>query len=164
MQARQQRLATSLDGAGPDKPVRCGFDAYWRRPAAATVVQFLRYTCVGGLAYLIDFGTLYLLTEAAGIHYLVSAIWAFGCGLTVNYFLSVTWVFSQRRLSSRRLEFAVFGLVGLVGLGLNELVLWVLTERGGRHYLVSKLGSALIVFLWNFVARKVVLFRAEAAR
>jgi hypothetical protein len=36
-------------------------------------VQIVRYTFVGGLAFLVDFGVLFALTQFLGIHYLVSA-------------------------------------------------------------------------------------------
>lgn len=124
----------------------------------ATLIQLFRYTFVGGLAFLVDFGTLTLLTELAGVHYLVSAGWAFLLGLVTNYLLSIAWVFTNRRLGSRWLEFSIFGVIGLVGLGLNELIMWLLTEGLGLHYLGSKLVSTGFVYLWNFFARKYALF------
>jgi putative flippase GtrA len=36
--------------------------------------------------------------------------------------------------------------------------MWVLTEYAHLHYLGSKMVSALVVFCWNFVAKKWVLF------
>lgn len=128
-------------------------------PASTLEVQFFRYGLVGGAAFAVDFGSLYLLTDFAGLHYLASAALAFLLGLCTNYALSVSWVFPTRNLRSRWLEFLLFGLIGGVGLGLNEVVLWALTEGVGLHYLLSKVGAAGVVFLWNFFARKLSLFR-----
>lgn len=125
----------------------------------STWVQLFRYTFVGGAAFVFDFGGLYLLTEYAGLHYQLSAALSFLLGLSVNYVLSVLWVFSRRNLRRRWAEFAVFAVVGLVGLGLNALFLWLFTEVAGLHYLLSKIGSTILVFLWNFFARKASLFR-----
>jgi putative flippase GtrA len=36
--------------------------------------------------------------------------------------------------------------------------MWFLTEYAHLHYLCSKVVSALVVFLWNFLAKKWVLF------
>ncbi len=127
--------------------------------ASNTWVQLLRYTLVGGIAFAVDFSTLVLLTELMGIHYLVSAAAGFATGLATNYGLSVSWVFNRHRLSSRRLEFALFGTIGLVGLGLNELFIYAFTEWAGIHYIYSKFLTTVLVYLWNFGARKVVLFR-----
>ena len=67
-----------------------------RDPTDSTLVQLLRYTFVGGVAFVCDFGALYALTEFAGLHYLISASLSFLLGLGVNYALSVLWVFSRR--------------------------------------------------------------------
>jgi putative flippase GtrA len=48
----------------------------------------------------VDFGSLYVLTEYAGVYYLVSAAAAFLLGLSTNYALSVAWVFGTRAVSS----------------------------------------------------------------
>jgi len=121
----------------------------------------LRYTVVGGVAFLVDFGVLTLLTEVAGFHYLISAALSFLLGLVTNYTLSVIWVFPRHRLGRRWAEFSIFGLIGLVGLGLNEIIMWGLTEKTGAHYLASKLVSTAIVYLWNFFVRKFALFNKE---
>lgn len=122
------------------------------------LVQFLRYTVVGGFAFVVDFALLVLLTSLAGLHYLISAVLAFLAGLTTNYVLSVVWVFHQRTYSSRRLEFLLFGGIGLVGLGLNEILMWLFTDRVGLHYTISKLGATFFIYLWNFLARRFCLF------
>jgi putative flippase GtrA len=137
-------------------------DALLRGSTDDTAIQLMRYTVVGGLAFAVDFGTLFVLTEAAGLHYLVSAALAFLLGLSTNYALSVTWVFPRRRLRSRWVEFGIFGAIGLVGLGMNEFVMWVLTDKLGVHYLGSKAASAVVVYLWNFFARKHTLFNKES--
>ena len=124
-------------------------------------MQLLRYTFVGGLAFLVDFGTLFILTEYVHVHYLVSAAIAFIFGLTVNYILSVKWVFNIRTVGNRWLEFLLFALIGLVGLGLNELFLWIITEILVIYYLISKIITTIIVYFWNFFARKYLLFNKK---
>ncbi|RPH31497.1 MAG: GtrA family protein [Bacteroidales bacterium] len=124
----------------------------------STLLQLFRYTLVGGFAFLIDFGTLFFLTEYLHIHYLISAGIAFIVGLIVNYFLSVKWVFDGHTMDNRLMEFVVFSLIGVVGLGLNELFIWILTDILLIYYLLSKLITAFVVYFWNFFARKVILF------
>lgn len=123
------------------------------------LVQLFRYTFVGGTAFLLDFTALFLLTRYLGIHYLISAGLAFTLGLVTNYVLSVTWVFSIHRLDSRVAEFGVFALIGFVGLAMNEMFMWLFTEKVGLHYLVSKIASTFFVYLWNFFARRFLLFQ-----
>ena len=126
-----------------------------------TLTQLFRYAFVGGLAFIVDYGSLWFLTEVCGLHYLLSAAIAFILGLTCNYLLSTAWVFSGRSLENRWAEFAVFALIGVVGLGLNELIMWVGTDKLHLHYMLSKIVSTAIVFFWNFFARKFILFNKQ---
>ena len=123
-----------------------------------TSIQLLRYGFVGGIAYAVDFGSLFFLTEFMKIHYLVSAAIAFILGLLTNYALSIFWVFSKRAVSNRQVEFMIFSIIGLIGLGLNEGIIWFFTETVHFHYLISKIFSTVFIFFWNFFARKKALF------
>lgn len=125
----------------------------------STAIQLLRYTFVGGIAFFVDFGSLYAFTEFMHIHYLASAALAFCFGLLTNYFLSIFWVFDKRKTEKKYLEFMIFGLIGIIGLGLNELIIWIFTEQIHFHYLLSKVASTFFVYLWNFFARKYTLFK-----
>lgn len=122
------------------------------------MIQFIRYGFVGGIAFLADFGMLYILTDKVGLYYLLSATIAFMCGLLVNYALSIKWVFNQRRMSSRRVEFLVFTIIGIIGVCINNLIIWLGVEFIGIHYLWSKIIAAAVVLLWNFIVRRQTLF------
>ena len=123
-----------------------------------TLFQLIRYGFVGGVAFVADYGSLYAFTEWLGIQYLVSAALAFIIGLTVNYILSNLIVFSTHRLNNRWLEFVIFAIIGVIGLGLNELIMYCACELIGLHYMIAKLISTALVFFWNFFARKLTLF------
>ncbi len=134
------------------------FIRIFREKTDNTLFQLIRYTFVGGFAFIVDFGTLFLLTEYLNLHYLISAAIAFILGLVTNYFLSIGWVFTRHSVSDKRIEFIVFALIGLAGLGLNELFLWLFTDLAGMYYLISKILTAVLVYLWNFFVRKLILF------
>ena len=121
-------------------------------------IQLLKYAIVGAMAYGVDFGSLFFLTEVLRIYYLISAAIAFLLGLTTNYVLSISWVFAQRSVNNRKIEFTVFSIIGIVGLFFNEGIMWLFTERAEFHYLISKIISTIFVFFWNFLARKKILF------
>ncbi len=123
-----------------------------------TSVQLFKYFFVGGIAYCADFGSLFILTDIVKVHYLISAAIAFTLGLITNYTLSIFWVFSKRTVSDKKLEFIIFSVIGLVGLALNEVIIWFFTETAHFHYLISKVFSTVVVFFWNFFARKKILF------
>jgi putative flippase GtrA len=129
------------------------------RPQDSILTQMIRYGIVGMAAFLVDFGVLVFLSEIAGMHYLLAAVWGFLGGLTTNYLLSIHWVFSNRTMPDPRAEFTVFALVGIGGLLVTEVVLWSGTELVGLDYRISKIVAVAIVLLWNFGLRKLLLFR-----
>lgn len=133
-------------------------------------VQFFRYFFVGGLAFVADYGTMALLVEVFSCDELIAGAAAFILGLIVNYLLSTFWVFRHSRVGNKAAEFLLFALIGVIGLGINEAIIWlfrdVLAARhlfgdliaADKYYLVGKLVSTVVVFLWNFFARKFFLF------
>ena len=122
------------------------------------LLQFISYVAVGGAAFVVDFGVLYFLTEHLGLHYMVSATAGFLLGLVVNYLLCVSLIFDFRAIDRASHEFALFASIGVIGLMLNDLLIWLLTELAGRHYLVSKLLAAALVLVFNFALRRQLLF------
>ncbi|HII84499.1 MAG TPA: GtrA family protein [Methanobacterium subterraneum] len=124
-----------------------------------TYIQLFRYIFTGGAAFIVDFSSLFILTDFFGIYYLASAAIAFVFGLITNYMLSINWVFNKRTMSNRKLEFGVFALIGIVGILLNEVFIWFFTENLQIYYLLSKIMAAVIILFWNFFARKFVLFK-----
>jgi putative flippase GtrA len=131
----------------------------FKRRTDKTSIQFLRYIFVGGVAFLVDFGSLYLLTDFLGVYYLISAAIAFILGLITNYLLSISWVFNKHKFDSKSFEFGVFAVIGIIGLILNEVFIWFFTAELNFYYLISKILAAIIILFWNFFARKLTLFR-----
>lgn len=123
-------------------------------------IQLFRYTLVGGTAFIVDFGLLYVLVEWCRMHYLAAATASFIAGLTVNYLLSMSWIFSSPKYENRMTEFMLFALTGVAGLGINELAMYLLTDVSELHYMLSKTVATAIVFIWNFTVRRALLFRS----
>lgn len=131
----------------------------WRRLPEG-LRELVLYGFASALALGLDWGLLLLLTRL-GVNYLVASATGFLSGMAVTYVLSVSVVFRHRAVADRRSEFAGFLAVGLAGLVLTQglMALWV----GGLHMGpgLSKIPTAGIVFVFNFVVRKALLFRAE---
>ena len=128
------------------------------KPTNNVFLQLVRYTFVGGVAFLVDFVLLFVLTEYCHLYYLYSATLSFLAGLVVNYLLSKVWVFSRQKIKNSVIEFFIFSLIGVIGLGFNNFFLWLFTEHGNINYLLSKVFTTIIVYFWNFFARKYILF------
>lgn len=121
-------------------------------------VQFFRYGFVSVIALVFDFGGLILLKQVAHINYLLAATISFLAGLVVNYLLSALWVFHSSKILNKKSEIVLFSAIGLVGLGLTDLILWVLTSKFKIYYILSKAIATVIVYFWNFGARKKYIF------
>jgi len=120
--------------------------------------QFIKYTFVGGISFVLDFSLLIILTEYLHFHYLISAAISFTAGLALNYILSIKWVFTNRTCAKKSLELTIFAIIGIIGLGLNEIFTWCFTGFFLFPYFISKLTSTFFVYFWNFLARKYILF------
>lgn len=121
-------------------------------------IQAFRYALSGVVAFSVDFLILFLLTEFLKIYYMTSASIAFILGLLTSYILNIKWVFINRKFSNKMTEMGLFLLIGIIGIILNLASIWVFTEYLGLFYLFSKIIATVIVFLWNFLAKKIILF------
>ena len=121
--------------------------------------EFLGYFAASVIALAVDM--LLLLQLAKVMHPLVAATISFLVGLLVCYGLTVRFVFSSRRFGSQRTkEASIFFLVGLVGLGVNDTVIYFGHVMLMLPLAFSKLTAAVLSFLFNFAGRKYFLFRA----
>ena len=118
---------------------------------------FCSYIIFAGIATLVDLGLLYYLTEFAGFYFLVSSALSYLCGAIVNYSLNKTFTFKNK---SKKIlhQFGLFVAVALVGLGLNQLIIWLLVEFAGLWYMLAKCISIIIVVFWNFFGHKKMAF------
>lgn len=118
----------------------------------------------GGFAFVVDFGLFALCLYAFDWHYLLANLIGLTTGLLLNYAMSVLWVFTacQRSLEKTKIvEFAVFALVGIFGVGLNQLLMYLMVDGINLHELLSKIIAAMLVLMWNFGARKLMLFKKK---
>ena len=122
------------------------------------LAQFMKFGVVGVIAFVIDYGLLALLTELFGINYLVSATISFTASVVFNYVASMRYVFTHKEGMSRRREFVVLSVIGLL---INNGCMWAGVELLGVHYLLTKIVATAIVMIWNFVTRKIFLDAGE---
>jgi putative flippase GtrA len=130
--------------------------------------QFLRSIVVGLIGFVVDAGTLFLLILLPFFRdtYLWAVSIAFCVGLALNYYLSVIWVFPERKHESHFTSFVIFTLIGAVGFIINALIIWSLTDHllilwplgKQARIMLAKVFATMITFLWNFAARKFALF------
>jgi putative flippase GtrA len=121
--------------------------------SSSTHIQFIKYFVAAGLGLAVDFSTLIFTKQILQFNYLIAACCGFILGLIVTYFLSNKFVFGTPKQNPQKL-FILFGVIGLVGLGTLDLIMWVLTSKLGINYIIAKTLATIVVFIWNFFARK----------
>ncbi|MCD7880574.1 MAG: GtrA family protein [Clostridiales bacterium] len=122
------------------------------------IKQILRFGVVGGLAFLIDYGILAFLTEVVRLNYLLSSAISFSVSVIFNYILSIFWVFDVDSGAKKQgRNFSVFLILSVVGLGINQALMWLQVEQFHLYYLLAKIVSTAIVMVYNFITRKLFL-------
>ena len=131
-----------------------------------TFLQFIRYIFAGGVAFVVDFGTLIACRELLFRDFLwgvyVAVILAFLAGHVTNYVLSMWFVFTdpeERRKGLTQRTFWLFALCALGGMGVTELGMWIGYGILHLHYVLVKVVMAAIVFALNFIGRKIIVSR-----
>ena len=97
------------------------------------LAQIIKFGFVGGLCFVIDFaistGLVAVLRNIIGedLAALIGAFCGFTISVVVNYILSMKYVFTRNEELGRKKEFVIFVILSLIGLGINELVIWICT-------------------------------------
>ena len=116
--------------------------------------QIIKFLFVGGSAFVVDYLIYWVLVDVAGINYLIANPISFSVSVIYNYVLSVNWVFDVSAENKKTTEFAVFILLSIVGLGINQLINWFCVDVVSIHYMVSKIIATAVVMVFNFITRK----------
>ena len=125
--------------------------------------DLLRYFAASLIALAADLGTLSLCLRMLHFGLGWSASIGFGVGALVAYLLSIRWVFRQRAFAyAPAVEFLAFVGVGIAGLGITQLLLWLGVFK--LHLLpeLVKLAAAVVTFIFNYHVRKTLLFASSA--
>lgn len=129
--------------------------------------EFTLYILVGGVSFLIDFSILYFFKEHVNLlsdefHLYIATAAGFLSGLICNYTLSLLLVFvnKEQRIRGKTIKgFAMFTIIGIVGLLLTELGMFVGVYLLNSYYLFVKIIITSFVLFWNFAARKILIFK-----
>ena len=128
--------------------------AYLAQPSTR---QFMRFALVGFASLAIEYAFLGYFLYTLHLDYLVATTISFTASVAVNYVLSVRYVFEHRPGMSRGREFTIFAMLSAVGLGLNELYMFVGVGLLNVGTMAMKLISTFFVTWYNFFSRRFFL-------
>ena len=120
------------------------------------IKQLLKFGVVGIIAFFIDYGAMMLFTEVFGINYLISSTLSFIISVIFNYIASIKFVFEVGHKQTLK-DAAVFIGLSIIGLIINEIIMYIGVDRLLIDYKITKIGATALVMIFNFVTRKIFI-------
>lgn len=117
----------------------------------------MKFGVVGVIATVIDFGVMNILYYGLGLDILIANTSGFVISLIFNYLASMKYVFAHKEGMSRRREFAIFVVLSVIGLVLNDSIVLALKSGLGLEANLAKICATALVMVYNFVTRKIFL-------
>lgn len=121
------------------------------------LAQLAKFGVVGVVATVIDFGVMNLLHYALHLDILIANTAGFTISLIFNYVASMKFVFEHRDDMSRKREFAIFVVLSIIGLLLNDGIVLALNKGLLLEANIAKVAATALVMIYNFVTRKLFL-------
>ena len=139
-----------------------------------TLQEMFRYFIVGGLSAVVDivgltfFIEIVFNSDKSPLNMAISTAVGFLLGLICNYLLSMAYVFTneaQREQNKNKNQtFAIFALVGVIGLLLTELFMYFgmfVCSKDGFWYILLSCFVKGIVLVWNYIGRKIFVYKGK---
>lgn len=122
--------------------------------------MIIRYGLLSGVGVVVDV-LIFKALIGVELNYILANIIAFIFSFTINFLLTVKFVFSYQfsKKTDFLNKFSQTLIVSLMGLGLSTMLLILLHEWLQFSLLISKITSVIIVFMWNYSLRKYFIFR-----
>ena len=143
--------------------------------------QIMKFGAVGVICFFIDYIVSFItfhIVMAIGVFgensfsigSMIGSALGFTVSVIVNYILSFKFVFERKEDMNRKAEFVIFIILSVIGLGLNQVVMWICTVPIYNNvewvqqllgyslaFTVAKIVATAIVMVYNFVTRKIFL-------
>ena len=131
----------------------------------ANIKQFISYFFVSGVAAIVEWVMFFIFANVLQINYFVSTVIAFIFSTTANWILGRITTFKDNNTykdKKAKEAFLVF-VVSAIGLLFNLILMYLfVTVMGFDSSLgktLSKIAATGIVFIWNFLIRKLVIYK-----
>lgn len=132
--------------------------------SSKSVRQFVSYFGVGGVSALVEWSVFSLLEYLLDVPYLLATVLAFLVSTTANWILGRTFTFRDSAYREKKAKEAVLVfLVSAIGLGFNLILMYLFVDIFGMNTNLLKTAAKImatgLVFLWNFLSRKLWIYR-----
>jgi dolichol-phosphate mannosyltransferase len=134
----------------------------WPQPAARLWVlaqRFQKFIVVGSVGLIVNQGLLFLLSDFAKARLVFASPIAIFVSMIVTFTLNEMWTWHDRGSGPIKSRIALYFPINLVGLLINFVVLTMLVNHAGWHYLLANLVGAGCAAVWNFMLNNMVTWR-----
>jgi len=121
------------------------------------LLKFIKFCVVGFSGMGIDFGTTWLLKEKAGVNKYIANSTGFILAASSNYIWNRLWTF-QSESNQIVIEYLSFIIISVIGLGINNLVVFLFSDKLKFNFYFSKLIAVGVVTIWNFIMNYLITF------
>jgi putative flippase GtrA len=120
-------------------------------------MKFLKFAAVGLSGLFVDYAFTYLFKEIFKVQKYVSNSIGFTIAASSNYVLNRVWTFESDN-PDIALEYTEFLVISIIGLGLNNLILWLIVSKFKINFYMAKFFAICVVTVWNFLANFLITF------
>jgi len=122
------------------------------------LLKFFKFCAVGGSGLLVDYALTFLCKEKLKFNKYLSNSIGFVIAASSNYILNRIWTFGSVN-DNITTEYFSFILVSVVGLLINNAILWIVHEKMKFNFYLSKLAAIGVATFWNFIANYSFTFK-----
>ena len=121
--------------------------------------NIILYGIIGGFCAALDFGVYTVLCYWNIMPYLWANVISIHVGIFTSFILNRSLNFKVKdRVAARFLSFYI---VGVIGLGISELMLYLMVTISGWNELICKLLSIIVVALTQFILNRYITFKTN---
>jgi putative flippase GtrA len=131
-----------------------------RRLSAPVLVQFVKFGIVGVSNTLLTLVTYTVLLKVLGVWYLAASGIGFVLGAVNGFLLNRRWTFAEH--VGDALTPVRWGVVQTVGLGVDEVLLYVLVHDAHLDKLIAQVCATAVVTVSTFFVNRAWTFRVHA--
>jgi len=121
------------------------------------ILKFLKFSAVGLSGLFIDYAFTYIFKEIFKVQKYVSNSIGFTIAASSNYLFNRIWTFESKN-PDIAIEYTEFIIISLIGLGLNNLIIWLIVSKFKINFYLAKFFAIIVVTLWNFLANFFITF------
>jgi putative flippase GtrA len=114
------------------------------------IIKFLKFGVVGVSGMVVDFGLTWVFKELLKVKKYIANSIGFSFAATSNFIINRLWTFHSSN-PEVMIQFSKFFVISVLGLLLNNLTIYILSDIKFRlNFYISKGIATFVVFFWNF--------------